>query len=145
MNKKWILSQCDLDLRSTVTNFNRVRASVVSNHLAKNLVQIAEIGASVWLEFCSQEYSDTHRQTHTQTNCSENITPPRFCGGVKTNKCSKHLWIRSIYISCKTVVSKTKQKKTKKKKKKNLTKNFKHIFGINLSRQKFISLNVTNF
>ena len=25
----------------------------------------------------------TDRQTHTQTNCSENITPPQFRGGVK--------------------------------------------------------------
>ena len=32
--KKWILSHCDLDLWPKVTNFNRVRASVVSNHLA---------------------------------------------------------------------------------------------------------------
>ena len=24
-----------------------------------------------------------HTGTHTQTNCSENITPPRFRGGVK--------------------------------------------------------------
>ena len=25
----------------------------------------------------------THRQTHTQSNCSENITLPRFRGGIK--------------------------------------------------------------
>ena len=31
-----------------------------------------QIDASVQLEFCSQEKLDT------QTNCSENITPPRF-------------------------------------------------------------------
>ena len=48
-----------------------------------------QIGSSVRLEFCSQEFSWTHRQTdrhthtHTQSNCSENITPPWFRGGVK--------------------------------------------------------------
>ena len=43
-----------------------------------------QIGASVRVEFCSQEVRDTqtHRQTDTQTNCSENITLPRFHGGV---------------------------------------------------------------
>ena len=45
-----------------------------------------KIGISVWLERCSQAMSqiDTHtdKQTDIQTNCSENITPPRFCGGV---------------------------------------------------------------
>ena len=66
---KMNLCRCDLDLWPKVTNFNRVRASVLSNRLAK-------ISASVWLEFCSQAESDT------QTKCSENITPPRFRGGV---------------------------------------------------------------
>ena len=27
-------------------------------------------------------HTHTHTNTHTQTNCNENITPPRFCGGV---------------------------------------------------------------
>ena len=40
---------------------------------SENLVQI---DLSVRLEFCSQAESDT------QTNCRENITLPRFCGGV---------------------------------------------------------------
>ena len=30
-----------------------------------------------------QTHTHTHTHTHTQTNCSENINPPRFCGGVK--------------------------------------------------------------
>ena len=48
---------------------------------SKNRVQI---GASVRLEFCSEAEPDTHTHTHThaQTNCSGNITPPLFCGGV---------------------------------------------------------------
>ena len=45
-----------------VANFNRVRASVQSNCLAKNLVQI---GASVWLEFCSQAELDSHTDRQT--------------------------------------------------------------------------------
>ena len=32
------------------------------------------------------------RQTHTQTNCSENITPPRFCGGVTKQKNKQTNW-----------------------------------------------------
>ena len=63
---------CDLDLRPKVTNFNRVRGTVVTNYLAKTALK---------------SYKRTDRQTHThphrQTNWSENITPPRFHGGVK--------------------------------------------------------------
>ena len=52
MKKKWVLRHlyCDLDLCPKVTNFNRVQASAVSNHLAKTAS-----GSSVRLEFCSQE------------------------------------------------------------------------------------------
>ena len=53
---------------------------------SENCVQI---GASVRLEFCLQEFR-THRQTDrhtdTPTNCNENITPPRFRGGVKKER-----------------------------------------------------------
>ena len=49
-----------------------------------------QIGASARLEFCSQADSrtDTQRdkQTHRQTNFSEDITPPRFRGGVIDKK-----------------------------------------------------------
>ena len=31
-------------------------------------------------------FTDKVTDTHTQTNWSENITPPRFCGGVKTKQ-----------------------------------------------------------
>ena len=47
-------------------------------------------------------------QTHTQTNWSNNITPPRFRGGVKTKR--------------NKTKQKTKNKQTKKKKKKKKTK-----------------------
>ena len=82
MKKKRVLRHCDLDLWPKVTKFNRVRASAVRRKqpFSKNRVQI---GASVLLEFCSQEKLDTKTDTHTQTNCSENITPPRLRGGVK--------------------------------------------------------------
>ena len=77
----YIFGHRDLDLWPKVTKFNRVRAK---QPFSENRVQI---GASVRLEFCSQEFR-THRQTdrhaHTQTNWSENITPPRFRGGVKS-------------------------------------------------------------
>ena len=39
-----------------------------------------KIGVSVRSAFCS--HTDTHTHTHRQTNCNENITPPRFRGGV---------------------------------------------------------------
>ena len=50
--------------------------------LSENGVQI---DSSVLLEFCSQAESHTHTQTpqrERETNCSENITPPWFRGGV---------------------------------------------------------------
>ena len=53
-----------------VTNFIRVRTSAVSNHLAKSMSKSAH-------PFCwnfVHKQSRTH--THTQTNCSKNITPP---------------------------------------------------------------------
>ena len=43
-----------------------------------------KIGLSVRQEFCSQAEPDRH--THRQTNCNENIIPPRFRGGVKKAK-----------------------------------------------------------
>ena len=78
MKKKWILNYCDLDLSFNVTNFYRVRASVVSNHLVKTA---SESVHPLCLNF-------VHKQshTHTQINSSENITPPQFCEGVKNEK-----------------------------------------------------------
>ena len=76
MKKKWVLRNCDLNLWLKVTKFNRVCAR--KQPFSENHVQI---GTSVRLEFCSQEVPDT--QTDTQTNCSENIPPQRFRGGVK--------------------------------------------------------------
>ena len=83
MKEKWVLRHCDLDLwpNSKVTNFSRLWASVVSNHLAKT--------ASKRLEFLFtsiQTHTHTRTHTHTQTNCSENITPPRFRGGIKIHR-----------------------------------------------------------
>ena len=78
MKKKWILRHCDLDLWPKVINFNRVPASGVSNRLAKTASK--SVHTFGW-NFVHKK-NQTHRQTDTQTNCSENITPPRFCGGV---------------------------------------------------------------
>ena len=67
-------------------NFNRVRASAVSNHLAKTASK--SVHPFGW-NFVQKKsgHTDTHTQTHrhtdTQTNCNENITQPRFRGGVK--------------------------------------------------------------
>ena len=69
---------CDLDLWPKVINFNRIRASFVNSHLAKTAFKsVHPVG---WNR-------QTHRQTtDTPTNCSENITPPRFHEGVKRKK-----------------------------------------------------------
>ena len=83
-----------------VINFNRVPASAVNNHIAKTASK------SVNLEFCSQAEPDT--LTDTQTNWSENITPPRFRGGVKrittttTNICKtqKPLHLGPMALTC---------------------------------------------
>ena len=78
--KKWVLRHCDLDLWPKVTNFNRVRASELSNRLAKTASKsVHKFG---WNFVHKKRAGHTHRQTDTQTNCSENITPPRFRGGV---------------------------------------------------------------
>ena len=62
-----------------VTNFYRVRASAVSNHLAKPASNSVHLFG--WNFGHKQSRTDTHRDTQKK-NCSENITPPRF-GGVK--------------------------------------------------------------
>ena len=72
------ITSCDLDLWPKVTKFNRVRASAGSNHLAKTSSKLVHpFGWNFFHKKC---------WTHTQTNWSENITPLRFCGGVKKNK-----------------------------------------------------------
>ena len=59
--------------------FTSVQASVVRNYLTKTRSKSVH---SFGLNFVNwQTDLDTH--THTQTNCNENITPPRFRGGVK--------------------------------------------------------------
>ena len=79
----YIFGHRDLDLWPKVTNFNRVRASVVSNHLAKTASK--SVHSFRW-NFVHKKSGHTDRHTHThtdtQTNCNENITPPRFRGGV---------------------------------------------------------------
>ena len=78
--KKWVLSHCNLDLWPKVTNFNRARASAVSNHLAK----IASKSVHLFGWNFVHKQSQTHTHIHTQINCSENINPPWFFGGVIT-------------------------------------------------------------
>ena len=87
MKKKWELRHRDLDLWLKVTNFTRVWASAVSNHLAKTASK--SVHPFGWnfvhkktVDTQTDRQTDTHTHTHTQTNCSENITPPRFRGGV---------------------------------------------------------------
>ena len=75
MKKKWGLRHCDLDLWHKVTNFNRVWAIVVSNHLAKTVSKSVHLFG--WNLFTSIQ---THKRK--QTNCNENITPPRIRGSV---------------------------------------------------------------
>ena len=74
-----------LDLKPKVANINRVQASAVSNHLAKTASKTVHPFGWNFVHW------HTHRQTdsHTYTNCSENITPQRFCWGVKKEKKKK--------------------------------------------------------
>ena len=80
MKKKGILRHCDLDLWPKFTSFNRVRGCAAGKQLFSE--DRVKIGVSVRSAFCSQTDTHTHTHTHRQTNCNENITPPRFCGGV---------------------------------------------------------------
>ena len=89
--KKKILSHCDLDLWPKVTNFNRVRASMLSNRLAKTVSKSVHPFGWNFVHKQSWTHTHTHTDTHTQTNWRENITPPRFRGGVIINEilCNK--------------------------------------------------------
>ena len=61
--------------------FQRCSIQCGKQTFSENRVQI---GSPVRLEFFSQvELTHRHTDTHTQTNWSENITLPRFCGSVK--------------------------------------------------------------
>ena len=72
---------------SDIPNFILIkykRAEIQGREVNRELRRKNGYWATVTLTFCSQTESDT--QTHTQTNCSENITPPRFRGSVTTAK-----------------------------------------------------------
>ena len=86
------LRHCDLDLWTKVTNFNTIRASAVSYHLAKTASKLVQ--PFRW-NFVHKQ-SRTHTHTDTQTNCSENITPPRLRGGLKTSVCESSVGINHI-------------------------------------------------
>ena len=68
--KKWGLCHCDLDLSPKGTNFNRIRASAVKSRPNRFI-------RSAGILFTSRS-GQTDRQTDTQANCSENITPIRI-------------------------------------------------------------------
>ena len=86
LSKKWALRHCDLDLWPKVTNFNRVPASSISNHLEKTASK--SVHPFSWNFVYKQ--SPTHTHTHRQTDCSENVTPPQFRGSVKNKKHSEN-------------------------------------------------------
>ena len=90
----YIIGHRELDLWPRVTNFNRVRASVLSNHLAKTASK--SVHPFGW-NFVHKNSGHTHTQRHTdtQTNCNENITPPRFRGGVKIKR-----RLPCLYVNC---------------------------------------------
>ena len=82
MKKKWVSRHCDLALWLKVTKFNRVRASAVSNHLVKTASKSVHPFGWNFVHKKCRTHRQTDRQTYTQTNWSENITLPRFRGGV---------------------------------------------------------------
>ena len=114
MKKKLVLRHCDLDLWPKVTKFNRVRAGAISNHLAKTASKsVHPFGLNFVHKKCRTD-THTHTHTHTQTHWSENITPPRFRGGLiswmkkykpwylaNLQRCSKflfqfHIWFQEF-------------------------------------------------
>ena len=62
--KKRLLSHCDLDLWPKVTNFNRVRASVLSNRSVKTASK--SVHPFGWN--CVHKQSQTQTYTHTHTH-----------------------------------------------------------------------------
>ena len=86
MKKKWILSHCDLDLWPKVINFDRVRASGISNHLAKTASK--SVYPFGW-NFVHKKSGHTDGQTHTQrqTEVKINYNPSttlRRCSYMQT-------------------------------------------------------------
>ena len=55
---------------------------MVSSRLAKTASKSVHPFGWDFVHKQSRTDTQTHRQTDTQTNCSENITPSRFLGGV---------------------------------------------------------------
>ena len=68
---KWILSHCDLDLWPKVTNFKRIRASVLSICLAKTASK--SVHPFSW-NFVHKQ-SRTHPHTNTHINYSKKYNP----------------------------------------------------------------------
>ena len=64
MKKKWVLHHCDLDLWPKVTNFNRNRASVISNHSAKTTSKSLH-PAGILFTRNTDTQTDTQTYTHT--------------------------------------------------------------------------------
>ena len=103
MKKNWILIHCDLDLWPKVTNFNRVRASVLCSHLAKIPSKLVyPFGWNfVHKKWAGHTHTHTHthrqtdRQTDRQTNCSENITSPSTISWrCKNNFTALYNWLK---------------------------------------------------
>ena len=65
MKEKWELRHRDFDLSPKVTNFNRVRASAVSNHLVKTASK--SVYPFGW-NFVHKKTVDTHTQTDRHTH-----------------------------------------------------------------------------
>ena len=113
--EKLILSHSDLDLWPKVTNINCVWVNGVRNRLAKTASKsVHPFGWSfVYKQRAWHTHTHTHRHTdrhiHTQTNCSENVTPQRFRRGVirmpdifffvgKNKQIHKHFTVIFIFI-----------------------------------------------
>ena len=72
MKKKWVLHHCDLDHWCKVTNFNKIRVSVVRNHLAKTSSKLVHSFSWNFVHKQSQTETQMHRQTHRQTAVEKN-------------------------------------------------------------------------
>ena len=82
------------DLWPKVNNFNGVWTSVISSQLAKTASKLVH---SFGWNFVHKKRAG-HTHTDTQTICSENITPPRFRGGVKLKLIIVHFPLRCNYV-----------------------------------------------
>ena len=95
MKKIWILSHSDLDLGPKITNFDKIWASAVSNHLAK--IASKSVHPFGWNFVHKQSRTNTHTDRHTDRDKLQWKYNPSTISW-RCNKRATPKWITKSYI-----------------------------------------------